>query len=234
MKPKLKLSLSQYLWSGVLLLGICHALVLFSMYVLGHDYAKGLVPLFHLDLERNVPSSYSTMLFFLNSFLFFKLASSGFEKKIDSKVWYLLSFVLLFLSFDEFFAIHEKLSKPVRDYFAETSVTYAAWLIPYSLIFLVLATYCLPTILRLPFECLSRLVLAGIIFCSGAIGFELLASTEIAFALSQGVAPHTALETFKPVMYCFIEEMLELAGLVISATAVLKILKKKDLELNLG
>jgi len=229
MKSKLQLSLPQCLWLGVLFLGICHGMVLLSIYVLGHDYARGFVPLFHLDLEKNVPSTYSTMLFLLNSILFFKLAFSGFDRKVDSRVWILVSSVLLFLSFDEFFAIHEKLSKPVRDYFAEYSVTYAAWLIPYSLIFLTLAFLCIPALLRLPPQYRNRLIFGGLVFCSGAVGLELLASTEIAFALSQGTGAHDALETFKPIMYCFVEEMLELSGLVISATAVLGLLKVKAL-----
>jgi len=52
------------------LLVLAHVSLLLVAVLTGHDYIFGLVPLFDLDLERNIPSFFGGWLFLLNALLF--------------------------------------------------------------------------------------------------------------------------------------------------------------------
>ncbi len=72
----------------------------------------GLMRAFHLDVEYNVPSTYSTLQLILAGVFAFKCARVDRERRLGgvraSTVWLAISAVLMIMAADEFFAIHER------------------------------------------------------------------------------------------------------------------------------
>ena len=84
-----------------------------SKYGFGHVSAYGLIRLFDLDAEENVPTFFSALLLLLAALLLalitvLKRASSD----TYSRHWATLSLILLYMSVDEFSGIHEMFIKP--------------------------------------------------------------------------------------------------------------------------
>ena len=83
----------------------------FSKFFLDHGRLLGLVPLFDLDGERNVPAWFSSSMLFLCGFL---LAMIAFFKKTEGAPyalhWSGLSIIFLYLSLDEAISIREGLN----------------------------------------------------------------------------------------------------------------------------
>ena len=91
----------------------------------------GLVNLFRLNGEGNIPSYFSGGLLALNAGL---LALAGQVRTDDGRrrrVWALLACVFLFLSFDELFEVHEALIEPLRGAWNLSGLLYFAWLLVY-------------------------------------------------------------------------------------------------------
>ena len=95
-----------------------HALGLFSIYVLDHDYVKGLVPLFDLGREHNIPSFVSSALFVAGSLGFFTIYRLEKSTEQAHGHWLALAAIFVFLAIDEWFSIHERLVLPVREFWA--------------------------------------------------------------------------------------------------------------------
>ena len=79
----------------------------------GHDYVYGLVPLFDLNREANVPTFYSALVLLFCSVLLRIVACTqkGTHRFLG---WGVLAAVFLFLAADEVLAIHERLAEPLR------------------------------------------------------------------------------------------------------------------------
>src|SRR3972149_7933048 len=85
--------------SSLILAGIVGV---FSRFVLGLATVFGLVEMFDLDAEGNIPTYFSTILIFG---CFVLLCFIGVVRKMADKtyfLWLLLAAIFLFLSFDEF------------------------------------------------------------------------------------------------------------------------------------
>jgi hypothetical protein len=147
-----------------------------AQYVFHHDTVFGLVPLFSLDREHNVPAGFSSLLLLLCSGLLgIIMHAKKRQGEKDSLYWLGLAASFLFLSFDELFMMHERLVIPVRAAVHATGLLYFAWVIPYGIGVSVLALVYLHFLLRLPASVRHLTVGAGVIYVTGALGFELLA-----------------------------------------------------------
>lgn len=128
-----------------------------------------------------------------------------------------MSTVFLFLSFDEFFSIHERLTDPVRDGLDTGGLLYFAWVLPYAIGVIVLAALTAPLLLRLPWRHLQLLIVAGVIYVLGAVGMEMLGGRRYE------IVEDTRDSTY--VTYTTIEEVLEVFGLIILIYALLRIIE---------
>ncbi|MBL3556736.1 MULTISPECIES: hypothetical protein [Marinobacter] len=157
-----------------LALFVAHSIGLFMTYGLGHDYVKGLVPLFNIGLEGNVPTFFASLLLFFNGLLFLFLWQVSGTGETGRKTWLLLSVVFVFLSLDEFASIHELLIRPVREVAGTGGLLYFAWVIPYALLVVVLGIIVAPTLWRLGSRYRILFGTSAAIFLGGAIGVEML------------------------------------------------------------
>lgn len=127
----------------------------------------------NFDCEANVPTLYSTYLLGFCAFLAF-LCGLG-EKQAGGKyiLWWLMAFVFMAVSLDEAIKIHEPISSMVRRRFDFGGYLRFAWVLPYSIIVVVLFFLYLPFIYRLPPHVRKFFILAGILYVGGGLGIEI-------------------------------------------------------------
>ena len=195
-----------------------HIIGQYTKIYLGHTHAFGLIDLFDLNREGNLPTLYASMTLLLCACL---LAVIGAIKLCmrDAFFWHWagLACVFLFLSVDEGVALHERLTDPFRTTLDESGLLYqAAWIIPYlALLGSFLALY-FRFALHLPRRTMLRFVLAGAIFVGGSIGGELL-----------GALHHVLLGKQLDMSYALLialEEGMEMGGIVVFVFAVVSYL----------
>lgn len=181
----------------------------------GHDYVFGLIKLFHLDEERNVPAVFSTLLLLSAAAL---LAYIRRHEKLqgsrDVAKWTVLAIGFLYIAIDEFGHLHEQLIRPGRELLGDRSygLFYYAWVIPATAIVLVLAAYFLGFLLRLPAKTRLGFIIGGALFVGGALGFEMLEGRHDELYGERNL-------TYRA--YVTIEETLEMAGVIVFIHALL-------------
>jgi hypothetical protein len=79
----------------------------------GHDYLFGLVPMFNLDAEQNLPTLFGVLLFLVSSLLCGFCGAPAGPRDVPSPPL-LLAGLFGFLGLDEFLAWHEGLSELLR------------------------------------------------------------------------------------------------------------------------
>lgn len=184
-----------------------------------HDYLFGLVRLFSLDGEQNIPSLFSTTLLLIASLLLAAIAML--EKgrlSPDTSKWVVLAVGFLLMAVDESVSIHEMLIPPMRRLLGGhgLGIFYFAWVVPAMLLVSVLAIYFLPFVFRLPPRTAVMFVVAATIYLGGAIGVELI---EGKFRESHGVNL-----TFH--LMVSLEEGMEMLGAIIFIHALLDYIRK--------
>ncbi len=103
-----------------------------SRYFLGHDYVFGLVPLFDLDVEGNIPSLFSSVSILLCSGLLYIIGTAHMKDgNKESYYWMGLAAIFLFLALDEGATIHERLIGPMKGIMEDTGYPYLTWVVPY-------------------------------------------------------------------------------------------------------
>jgi hypothetical protein len=148
-----------------------------SRYEFGHDYVYGLVHLFNVDAERNLPTFFTVLLAATGAML---LTVIGFackqREKNDSPYWFALAAGFVFLGYDEAFQVHEQLIAPMRGLMGNANMGffYFGWVIPGIAGVCALALFFLKFLLRLPASTRNWLLFSGALYLGGAIGMELI------------------------------------------------------------
>ena len=184
-------------------------------YWTGHDYVFGLIKLFHLNEERNVPALFSALLLLTAAALLGYITRHEKQRGArDVAKWTVLAIGFLYMAVDEFGEIHELLIVPGRELFGDRSfgLFYYAWVIPATAIVLVLAGYFLGFLLRLPARTRLGFIIGGMLFVGGAIGFELLGGRHHELYGKQNL-------TY--MVYVIVEESLEMVGVIVFIHALL-------------
>ncbi|WP_116472439.1 hypothetical protein [Zobellella maritima] len=199
------------LWiiTGLLLLNVLG--VISSLYI-NNQYINGFVKLFNFDRERNIPAIYSSAALFLSGFLLFVIAMAHRVNSYPCFYWLGLTAIFLFLSFDEMFSIHERLSRFIRESFDMTGLFYFSWVIPYGLALVFLLLFYIRFLIRLPRNTIVLFFVSGLVFVSGAIGFEMVSGSYVEM-YGRGSLFYALLYT------C--EEFFEMLGVVIFIYALL-------------
>ena len=188
----------------------------YSKFALGHDYLKGLIRLFNVDAERNIPTYFSVLLMLFAALLLAVIAALNQKQRVPHvSKWASLSFGFLFMAFDEAFQVHERLISPVRAMLGDRNlgVFYFAWVIPGIALVLLLGLFFLRFLLHLPATVRLRLLVAAILYIGGAIGVELIGGR---YAELHGE------ENWTYSMITTVEESLEMAGLIVFIWALLE------------
>ena len=178
-----------------------------AKYLWGHPRLFGLVRLFDVNNEQNIPAIFSAfLLLFAASLLAVITIFKNRQRDIDVSKWAVLSLGFLFMAVDEATSIHENLTGPMRGLLGLSEgglgFFYFTWVIAGIAIALVLGLYFLGFLLRLPEKTRFFFIDAATLFLSGAIGLELIGGRY--FEL------HGLNLTYN--MITTVEETLEMAG----------------------
>lgn len=192
--------------SFVAFLVVAHLCVILFKVFTGHDIVYGLIPLFDLGAESNIPTLYSAIAIIFCSTLLWLIAMKHKKDGSSYAYWIGLSFLFIFLAVDETASLHERLMAPLRETLNVSGLLYFAWVIPYSIALIVFVGVYVRFLLRLPRQTMILFITSGAIFVTGAIGFELLGGREAEFA-----------STSSDMFFLFVtfEETLEILGIVL-------------------
>jgi hypothetical protein len=152
-------------------LWIVHILLHMVALATGNDRLGGLVFIFGLGAEQNLPTLYSTVALLVVAGLLFVAAR---HSKTDRVYWWVLCFAFVFLACDETLSLHEKLIDPLKARLGTSGVFHYAWVIPYGIASFVFGLAFGRFLLRLPRKTARRFVIGGAVFVTGAIGMEMI------------------------------------------------------------
>lgn len=174
------------------------------------------ISLWSLSYEGNVPSWYASLLPLICAGL---LAWVAAVERTDRAHWRGLALGFLYISIDEAVSLHELLS----GLFDTEGVLRFGWVIPASALVLVLGLVYLGFLRRLARASARRFVLAGALYVTGAVLFELPLGwwTE-----------HHGDDSLGYALIDWCEETLEFAGLTVFAAALLAHLPDAALRLT--
>ena len=181
-----------------------------------HAVSDELYRLLNFDREQNLPTFFSTILLFI-SFVFLGIITAlKYLRKDPYLLWGILGLVFLFLSFDEFFSIHERVGVRTTEKYNMTGVFHFSWIIPYSLFtFFFGLIYYFKLLKKLPKKIMLLFLVSGGIYVLGAIGFEALGSYEFSTAGNS---------QRKMAVFYTIEETLEMFGIILFIYALISYL----------
>ena len=183
-----------------------------------HQKIYGLISLFDLNGEGNIPAFYSSLQLLLAGILFTVIF---YEKKIKADRyrwhWLGLSLIFFFLAMDEACSIHEMLVSPTRKLIHPSGFLYFAWIIPYMFILLIVAGLYLGFLKNLPRKYILLFGLSAFVYLSGAVGVELLEGRYVEIFGENNIE-------FS--MYVAAEEVLELVGILLLVWTQIKYIKE--------
>jgi len=178
------------------------------MFYMTGNKLYGLVLLFDIDAEYNIPTFFS-MLLLLFAALLLSVITILERKRTASHVfhWAILSFGFLIMAVDEIVCIHERLVNPIRRLLGNGNhgIFHFAWVIPGIALVLVLALFFLKFCLRLPAKTRLTFLMAAAIYIGGSIGFELIGGYYDELY---------GLQNLTYSMLTTVEESLEMAGVI--------------------
>lgn len=195
------------------LLMVANGARMVAQHVLGHKTLFGLIRLFDVNGEANIPSMYSALALLFAGLLLAAIArAEALAGGKNPRAWAILAVIFVCLSVDEFSEIHE-MAHHAMHYFANpTGFFYFAWVIPAMLFVAVLGLVYARFILQLPARIRLLAIVSAVVFVTGAIGFEMIGARiselqdENSVAYDLGVA---------------VEEFLEMSGVAIWIYALL-------------
>jgi hypothetical protein len=187
----------------------------------GHGSLYGLVRVFDLNQEHNVPTFFSASLLLL-AFVLVGLVAVFKRQDADrfSRHWAILALLFLFLAFDEAASIHELCGRPVRELCGgwARGAFYFAWVVPGMVLVLLLAVAYLKFWLHLPPRTRGLVFVAGALYLGGAVGLELVGGRH-AEQHGRSDATFAAITT--------VEESLEMAGVIMFVFAMLRYIESR-------
>ena len=205
-----------------LVLIFIHVNILVIYFIVNDPDKFDFVRMFDLDMERNVPTLFSSAILLISGFLFYLLSKTPNEvKKGSRRYWLGLSFVFTFLAFDESAKIHEQLGDFTERFVDASGYLHYPWVISYSILVLILAAFYLQFFLKMEKKVFWSFMASAVIYIGGAIGFELIGANESSLH---------GTDTILYSIYYTIEESLEMFGVIYLIYILLGLLESKTLE----
>ncbi len=201
------------LLSIIALLVLANIAGIFARFAFDQESLFGLVGLFDLHSERNIPTLFSSLQLTLAGLLLFLIGSkhqSDGEKYI---AWIVLAAIFLFLAIDETAAIHERLGDPLRSVLSLGGLFYFPWVIPYGIAVLLILVGFSRFLMQLPKPINTWFLASGAIYIGGAIGSEMLSARHKELFGSDNISY---------ALYYTVEETLEMLGIALFIYALLK------------
>jgi DMSO/TMAO reductase YedYZ heme-binding membrane subunit len=215
------------------LAGVAMALILASFtgqaikQLTGHDHLYGLIALFDVNAEANVPTYFSAAILLLAAVVLALIARlKAATEDPYRRHWGILAAAFVYMSLDEAIRIHEFLGRPTRALLGHRAgeLVYFAWIIPGAAIMLAFALSFLRFALHLPARTRWRTFMAATLFTGGALGGEVLGGQYARLYGEEG---------FGYLLIVTLEEGLEMAGVVLWIDTLLRYLAEHYGELRL-
>lgn len=178
---------------------------------LHREYALGVSPFLDLSHEQALGTWVAAVLLLTCGLL--ALGSGLLARRADrpwQRNWYVLAAVLVLISVDEVAAVHDHLTRPLREATGATGLLYFVWVVPVGLLGLAFLVYQLRFLAHLG-RTGRDLVVAGVVYVTGAAGFE----------MAQAVLRDDGGSGSPWDLFPFVEEMLELAGTMLALRVLL-------------
>lgn len=200
---------------------IIHLAILGIYFYINNPKEFDFIRMFDLDMERNIPTLFSSILLLISAFLFYLLSKTAIDKK--HRYWFGLSMVFVFLAFDESAKIHEKLGDFTEKFIDASGYFYYPWFIGYGILVLLLGIVYIRFFWNMERNVFLSFMLAAILFLTGAIGFDILGAKE------------ASMHGEDTILYCFyytIEESLEMFGVIYLISILFKLLENTSIEIE--
>ncbi len=221
LQPK---KITKFLLIIVVILIVLHIIAHVFAYASHNNFFIKLYRFFDLDGENNFPSFYSAVTLLLCSILLFIISYLHKVKAEHWILWRCLSLIFLFLCFDEFVEIHEKIMVHVRELLHTSGIFYFAWVIPYGIFLIILGIIYFKFLFSLPQKTKKLFIIAGFIYVFGALGMELFAG--LIFEIEKST------ESIQFIISSTIEEILEMTGILIFIFALTDYIKNNFPQLS--
>jgi len=195
---------------------------------LAPDPPLRLKELFSVGRESNVLTWYSSASMLIVSGLAWLIGAA--RKQAGGPFvnhWRVLSLVFLFFSLDDTAMIHELLTNPVRDALNTSGLLYFAWVIPGAIFVVLFVAAFIPFLRHLPRRTLILFLAGGATFVAGALGVEAI-NALLYERWEQGMMSAAVYNSLTD-----LEELLEMAGIVIFIYALLDYLSQTVKRIDL-
>ena len=207
----------RFLALSIALLAVAHVVMQSVRYHVGFYEFYGLVRLFDMGVEANLPTAFSILQLLLASVL---LAVIGVVRREEEDAratqWLLLGLIFLLLAVDEAAQIHELSVRPFRDFapWLATGMFYWAWVLPAMVLMAYVAWRFAGFVFNyLPADTRRHTVAGAVLFVGGAVGVEM---PEARYVEQHGM------DNFVYGMFVLVEEVLEMTGVLVFLTGVMK------------
>jgi len=208
----------RYLGVIIIILTIAHVSGQFIKLRTSDPIAHGLIAMFNVDLESNVPTYFSSLMLLIISVLLGIIAQYKNKTKGPYFIhWTLLSIAFLFLSLDEAAGFHEGISGSIRTQWDASGYFQYPWVIPGIFLVLIFVILFFKFWLNLPQKTRMLFLVSGVIYISGAIGIELI-SGKYAYIHGEDNLVFN--------MIIMIEEFLEMSGCLCFIYALLRYIEE--------
>ncbi|HWS23155.1 MAG TPA: hypothetical protein VN226_01825 [Anaerolineales bacterium] len=204
--------------AGVMLLA--HLAGQIEKYIFDHPSIYGLVPLFNLNNENNIPTLFQSVILVTSSFLLIIVSLLESQRKESrTAFWVLLSLGFSLMAVDEWFEFHEKLTQPLRDWIGATSlgVFYFTWVIAGILVVALAILFFYRFVKKLDQKTGRTFILAAFLYIGGLIGFELIGGLAAETSGTENLF-------FNLLVAC--EETLEMSGVIVFINGLLGFLSR--------
>ncbi|HYG32401.1 MAG TPA: hypothetical protein VD810_05365 [Methylophilaceae bacterium] len=188
----------------------------------------GMVRLFDLDEEKNLPTFFSTALAIIASGLLLAITLIRRQMERSWKLWASLSALFLLVAMDEFIGVHEQLSAPLRDLLDAKGLLYFAWVIPYAFLVMLLAGIYGRFVFDMPAHIRNGILLSATLFLVGALGFDMLSGMLFEYSHLTKTMLYGGVATMK--------ETCEMAGMILFIHTLMRHIEdvQKNILLQLG
>jgi len=180
---------------------------------LGHDRLFGLVALFDVGREGNVPSWFSSAILLFAALLLWIVAAVERRRGTPGAWrWVVLGAVAALLSLDEAASLHEQMRLRNFGIGSGDAFLWRSWTVPVGAAVLAAGACCIPFLRALPAVTRTRFIVAAVVYFGAAVGLEVVGALH-AIEHGQLNLTYAALAS--------LEEFLEMAGVILLIRAVL-------------
>ena len=184
-------------------------------YIFGHPTVYGLVSLFDVSQEQNIPTLFSVLLLISCSILLSIILYLDHIQKAGLKIyWATLAIGFFYLAIDEFIELHENFGLSVRPFIGDYlhGFLYYSWVVPALALIIFLAVFYTSFLFKLPKTTRINFIIAAIIYLTGSLGIEMLGGYYHELHGNENLT-YSLITT--------LEECLEMLGLILFIRALL-------------